>query len=193
MATPRTNYSSFLAGNPKFVAGSYESIATVSVGSGGAASISFTSIPSTYTHLQIRQISRTARSGVDVTYLKMNFNGATGTAYSYHALIGNGSTTSTDATTNDGSIPLLRSTGGNAISNNFAPMVIDIFDYANINKFKTTRTLGGAELNQASSEIVFQSGLWRSTDAITSIAFTDATNANFLQYSSFALYGIKGA
>ena len=72
-------------------------------------------------------------------------------------------------------------------------MVIDILDYANVNKYKTTRTLGGAELNQASSEIVFQSGLWRSTNAITSIGFTEATGSNFEQYTQFALYGIKGA
>ena len=50
---------SALVGNPVIMPGSYESIATVTVGSGGAASVEFTSIPSTYTHLQIRAIVRT--------------------------------------------------------------------------------------------------------------------------------------
>ena len=169
---------------------SYESIATVSLGS-SQSSIEFTSIPSTYTHLQLRGISRTDRA-VSLTYLKMQFNAAAGTAYSYHALIGNGTAASTDATSNDAWITILRSTGTSATASIFAPTVIDILDYKDTNKYKTTRALGGADLN-GSGEIVFQSGLWRSTSAITSIKFTDATGSNFVQYSSFALYGIKGA
>ena len=177
-------------GVPPAPPSSYESIATVSVGSGGAADIEFTSIPGTYTHLQIRQISRTNRA-VGLTYLKMQFNGAAGTAYSYHALIGDGSTAGADVTTNDAHISLLRSTGTSATSGIFGAMVIDILDYADVNKYKTTRTVGGADLN-GSGEIVFQSGLWRNSNAITSIKFTDATGSNFVQYTQFALYGIKG-
>ena len=166
-------------------------IQMVSVGAAGASTISFTSIPSTYKHLQIRQISRTDRA-VGITYLKMQFNSAAGTAYSYHAVIGDGSTASTDKTTNDAWISLLRSTGTSATSGIFGAMVIDILDYADVNKYKTTRTLGGADLN-GSGEIVLQSGLWRSSNAITSITFTDATGSNFVQYTQFGLYGIKGA
>jgi hypothetical protein len=180
---------SFLVGNTAFSPTSFESIQTVTL-SGSQSSIEFTSIPATYKHLQIRQISRTSRA-VSITYLKMEFNGSAGSDYSYHALIGDGSTTSTDRTTNDAFVTLLRSTGTSATSGIFGAMVIDILDYANTNKYKTTRTLGGADLN-GSGEIVFQSGLWRSTNAITSIKFTEATGANFVQYSSFALYGIKG-
>jgi hypothetical protein len=172
------------------VTGSYESIATVTVGSGGAADIEFTSIPGTYTHLQIRQISRTNRA-VGLTYLKMQFNGAAGTAYSYHAVYGTGASAGTDFTANDAHISLLRSTGTSATSGIFGAMVIDILDYADVNKYKTTRTLGGADLN-GSGEIILQSGLWRNSNAITSIKFTDATGSNFVQYTEFALYGIKG-
>ncbi len=72
--------------------GDYESIATVSVGSGGSSSISFTSIPATYTHLQVRGIVRSNRAdtGDDI---KINFNGVTTTSYSSHIVGGNGSIT----------------------------------------------------------------------------------------------------
>ena len=62
---------------------SYESIATVSVGSGGAANVEFTSIPGTYTHLQIRAIGQTAGSG---QFVKMQMNSDTTTNYNSHII-----------------------------------------------------------------------------------------------------------
>lgn len=77
---------------PIAVGGDFESIATVTVGSGGASSIEFTSIPGTYQHLQIRGIARTARTGAtpkrEAVYIQ--FNGDTGTNYAYHNLFGTG-------------------------------------------------------------------------------------------------------
>jgi hypothetical protein len=69
-------------------------------------------------------------------------------------------------------------------------MICDVLDYANTNKFKTLRSLTGNDRN-GSGSIWLDSGLWRSTSAITSIKFT--TGTAFAQYSQFALYGIKGA
>jgi hypothetical protein len=67
--------------------------------------------------------------------------------------------------------------------------VIDILDYANTNKYKTARGLGGYDTN-GGGEILFSSGNWRSTAAITSITLnTDATN--WTTATTFALYGIK--
>jgi hypothetical protein len=81
--------ASAITGN--LVTTSYESIATVTVGSGGAANVEFTSIPATYTHLQVRGIGRSleANTGVDVQYLR--FNSDTGSNYAWHQLVGNGS------------------------------------------------------------------------------------------------------
>ena len=62
ITTPRTNYSSFLAGNAAFVPGAYESIASTTVGSGGVSTITFSSIPDTYKHLQIRYTARVTGS-----------------------------------------------------------------------------------------------------------------------------------
>ena len=67
---------------------SYESIATVTVGSGGAANVEFTSIPSTYAHLQVRAIFRNANA-TDTTFMRINSD--TGSNYAWHTLRGNGS------------------------------------------------------------------------------------------------------
>ncbi len=89
LATPRTNYSSFLAGNPKFVPNSYESIATVTVSS-SVTNVEFTSISSSFKHLQIRSITRTDRSTYSSDRFNINFNSDTGSNYSYHTLDTNG-------------------------------------------------------------------------------------------------------
>ena len=86
----------------------------------------------------------------------------------------------------------------NQNSNVFAVSVIDILDYANTNKFKTVRALTGDDNNNSTNYgyISLSSSLWRSTSAITSLTFdqeSSSSTTNFVQYSSFALYGIKAA
>ena len=175
----------------------FESIATVTVGAGGAASISFTSIPADYTHLQIRGIARGTRTDYSIDQLYTRVNGDTGTNYSWHWLRGNGSSAGTDAGTNATSMNLgwFATDATASVTNAFGGTVIDILDYANTNKYKTFRVLSGNDLNGGGSPfsgtIILISGLWRSTSAITSITL-DPDNNNFAQYSHFALYGIKG-
>ena len=71
-------------------------------------------------------------------------------------------------------------------------LIFDILDYTNTNKNTTTRALTGNETNgTAGQAILFSSGNWRNTAAITSILIYPSSG-NFSQYSSFALYGIKG-
>ena len=194
LATPRTNYSSFLAGNPAVQFSSYESIATVTVGSGGAADVEFTSIPSTYTHLQIRGIARTDRTAYFLDFGKMNFNSDTGSNYTTHHLYGDGSGAFTFADVNIAYTSILRFTGvaSPTPSDTFGAFVVDILDYKDTNKFKTIRNLGGADTNGA-GELGLFSGLWRSTSAITSITIAPGGGTQFNEYTQFALYGIKGA
>jgi hypothetical protein len=166
----------------------YESIATVSVGSGGSSTISFTSIPSTYTHLQLRGIGRDDLGNS----VSMTFNSDTGTNYARHRLIGNGTTASATGTISLANIPLLANAGLPTAANIFAPFVIDILDYTNTNKYTTARVLSGVDSN-GSGGVDFTSGLWLNTNAISNITLTGASGAIFQQYSSFALYGIKGS
>jgi hypothetical protein len=71
----------------------------------------------------------------------------------------------------------------------FGAQIIDIFDYADTDKYKTQRSIGGND-NNGTGMIALMSGSWRSTSPINSITIT-ATSANFVTYSSFALYGVK--
>ena len=176
-------------GVPPIPPTSYDSIATVSVGSGGATTIDFTSISSDYKHLQIRYL---VRNQSDAYYLKMQFNGDTSSNYSWHDLNGDGSSAAASAGSSQTEIFLPR-TSTPAVSNVFTAGVIDILDYTSTSKNKTTRALGGFNSNSADSgqqKIEFMSGLWFKTpEAITSIKFF--ATGNFAQYSHFALYGIK--
>jgi hypothetical protein len=167
------------------VGGDYESIATVTVGSGGSASISFTSIPSTYQHLQIRAIN-IGNTGSTWGYFTMRLNGDSSSNYPRHQLWGNGSAANAYADTGNTSAFISVSS---LSAGNFAGSVIDILDYANTNKYKTLRGLSGVDLN-GDGAVALMSSMWQSTSAINSI--TILPNTSFAQYSSFALYGIKG-
>lgn len=190
IATPRTNYSSFLAGNPRFVDTSYESIATVIVGSGGSSTITFSSIPSTYKHLQIRIMSRDARSA-SLNNLQLQLNGDTGTNYTYHSLIADGSSLTADSGTGANGTDYIYEPSASATASIFGISIFNILDYASTTKNKSIRMIGGFDAN-GSGRLNFTSSLWVNTSAVTSLTFRNSGNNNFVEYSSFALYGIKG-
>jgi hypothetical protein len=170
--------------------GDYESIATVTVGAGGASSISFTSIPSTYQHLQVRGIARSTYASGNIDILQMQINSDTGNNYAWHWLFGDGSSAGAGAASTTSNITFRDINNANTTASTFGAAVIDILDYSNTNKYKTTRTLVGYDAN-GNGKINFDSGVWMSTSAISSFTIV-CGNANFAQYSSFALYGIKG-
>lgn len=165
------------------ITNSYESIATVTVGSGGSSSITFSSIPSTYTHLQIRGIGRDSSSNGE---WKIEFNSDTTTTNYYrHGVYGDGAGAYAFAVNNNTVAPMAY-TGETA--NSFGAYVVDVLDYANTNKYKTVRTLGGKDLNGSGQEGLY-SNLWKNTNAITDITIKIVGGSNFAQYSQFALYG----
>jgi hypothetical protein len=172
---------------------SYESIATVTVSS-SVSTISFTSIPSTFKHLQIRFLARCSRTDYTVAALFARFNSDSGSNYSGHYLGGNGSSAFAYGGANYTFAPAGLASGANVSASIFSGGVIDVLDYQNTNKYKTVRSLAGFNYNTSGSgdEVNLQSGSWRNTNAITSIDFTLETGATFSQYSQFALYGIKG-
>jgi hypothetical protein len=173
--------------------GDYESIATTTVGSGGSSTITFSSIPSTYKHLQIRAIARTDRANTyDGGYVQFNSD-TTLSNYTLHILSGTGSAATSEGYSTTGGAGLQTpTTGGNTIlANTFGPFVMDILDYANTSKYKTIRSIGGFEDN-TNARIQLLSGAWLNTAAITSITLDVINGTNYKEYSSFALYGIKG-
>jgi hypothetical protein len=171
------------------VTSSYESIATVTLGT-TASTINFSSIPSTYQHLQLRITGRGGRS-LFLDNILMSFNGdGTTSNYYNHAFYGDGATISPS---NDGSsyILMYALAGANAGSNVFGSMVTDIIDYSNTNKNKTVRYMGGID-NNGQGIIGFGSGGWFSTSAINAIQLVLSTGASFQANTQVALYGIKG-
>ena len=172
---------------------SYESIATTTVGSGGSATVTFSSIPSTYTHLQIRAIVRsTYTSSVTTGTGTIRFNSDTGNNYAWHQLRTSGASVGAAASSTTSSGVAFSDIGGTSVSSFFGAGIVDILDYANTNKYKTVRVLTGSDGNTTNDDWLYLgSSLWQSTNAITSITLTPSTN-NYAQYSHFALYGIKG-
>lgn len=178
------NIAALMGGGVTAAATDYESIQTVTVGAGGQATISFTSIPTTYSHLQLRYIA--AGTATPVVYLR--FNSDSGANYVRHRLQGNGTAAQASANTGETAVTMFGSAGLPA-STTFGAAVLDVLDSANTNKYKTVRALDGVDTNGAGT-IEFMSSLWMNTAAITAITLT-LNSGNFAQYSSFALYGIK--
>jgi hypothetical protein len=181
--------NSVITGNAVILPGDYESIATVNL-SANTSSVTFSSIPATFTHLQLRAIVRTTRTG-GPDILGVRYNNDSGNNYVQHNLYGDGSTPQTDRDTSYPQQNVHRTSSDANGASVFSGFVIDILDYANTNKNKTLRSLGGFDDN-GSGRIVLNSGLWMSTSAIASIYLFSVFSENFKQYSSFALYGIRG-
>jgi hypothetical protein len=171
------------------LATSYESIQTVTVGSGGASSVDFTSIPSTYTHLQVRFMNRSSSGSALSTFVRLNGDTSTSN-YSVHRLFGDGSSvTSQGWATGNFTAFVTGTTGGSDTANTFGVGIIDILDYKNTNKNTTIRALGGYDAN-GTGQVSVNSSAWINTTAVNAIRL-DSQNT-FVQNSVFALYGIKG-
>lgn len=168
---------------------SYESIASLS-GTGSSGTISFTSIPSTFQHLQIRGIgSSSGTGGVEAPLVRFNNDSASN--YSAHRLYGDGGSAASDAFTSQ---TWMRAGFVNDSSNAdiMGALVIDILDYTSTNKNKTMRVLSGVDRN-GSGFITLSSGLWFKTpEAINRIDLI-VNGLNWTSDTRFALYGIKGA
>jgi hypothetical protein len=178
-------------GTAAFSPTAYESIATAN-GTGSSGTITFSSIPSTYKHLQIRCI---ANNNSGAFSLRLRLNGDTGSNYAHHVLEGGGSSAYAYGAASATAILYAGSAigGGGSGSDFMATSIIDIIDYATTTKNKTVRTLNGYDTNGATDAqlIRLTSGLWMNTAAINSISIIDVS-ANFTTDSQFALYGIKG-
>jgi hypothetical protein len=175
-------YISALAGNDYYNPPMFESIATSTAT--GSTTITLSSIPSGYKHLQIRAVMRTTgTTGVN----NMQINGDTGSNYARHWLRGTGTTVTATGQASQTSIWA----GHDVSAANFvAPTIIDILDADSTSKYKTIRAFTGYEYNSTDCQILLTSGLWMSTAAVTSITFI--AGSNFASGTQIALYGIKG-
>lgn len=167
--------------------GAFDSIATVSLSGGAANTVTFSSIPSTYTHLQIRAIVRTPGNA---SFMAIGTSSGANYGAQGHLLSGgNGGSIYANSLNTTGTKGLaLDLYVGSLVANQFGVYIIDILDYANTTKYKTVRAITGYE--DASSTVNLISHHYTTFNAITSIVLTG--DGNYAQYSHFALYGIKG-
>ena len=169
------------------MANTYELISSNTVGSGGVSSVTFSSIPSTYTDLQVVAAVKTDRSAQiedDVTVKPNNVSGSANATL----LLGDGSTAASYTGTQ---IYIIAKASG-ATANTFSNCSLYIPNYAgSANKsFSADLT---AENNTTGTNMQLVAQLWSNTSAITSLVFTPRYGSNFVQYSSFYLYGIKNS
>lgn len=178
--------------------GAWTPLQVITVGPSNASSISFTNIPTTgYRSLQIRGISCGVRADYRIGEATITFNSDSTSSYSCNDIYADGSGPSATALSSRSNIRIAPGTmGGNAGGTAyFGAFILDILDYANTNKYKTLRGFSGVDLNGTyggiGGRLGITSGLWMKTEAISSIAITPTGASPFLQFSQFALYGVK--
>jgi hypothetical protein len=184
-----------VAGAGGGAAGSYELIAT-SFGNGSSANITFSSVPQTYKHLQLRMTTRNTYAAV-AEWMRMRFNNVSTSTYHVHNLWGTGSTTASNYY-NDRTFmeDFARVAANSAVSGNYSATIVDILDYASTSKNKTIRVLSGFTDGGSNNYVNLSSGFLNSTSAVTQIdifsLFSAAAIGYFDTNSRFSLYGIKG-
>jgi hypothetical protein len=168
------------------MATTYEIIASVTVGSGGAADIEFTSIPATYTDLVVLLCARMDRAAVTDS-VAIRFNDIT-VSYTQRTLTGDGSAAGSDSETNiDG-----RQGGNTATSNTFGNAIYYVPNYAGSTN-KSVSVDSVSETNATTQYMRLSAGLWSDTAAITKITLISVNAANFMEHSTAYLYGISNA
>lgn len=168
---------------------SFVHIETLTVSGSSVSTLDFTSIPSTYKHLQVRTMLRSTRN--DLTdYLGIRFNDSS-TTYTYMPSFSRGHTataqyyysTATYGYVVDGA------TAATATANTFGVAIIDIHEYRNTTVRRSFLATSGTELG-SSAGLIAQSAIhWPSATAVTKV--TLLCNAQFVAGSTASLYGIK--
>ncbi len=165
----------------------YTLISSVTVGSGGAANIEFTSIPATYTDLLVKFSARTTKTGqtYDETIISLNNSTAN---FSVTRIYGSGSVVGSAGGTTLVFIDVSNSATANTFSNN----ELYLPNYASSN-YKSYSVDNVTENNATETYSELLAGLWSNTSAITSIKFTSYYAENYMQYTTAYLYGISNA
>ena len=165
----------------------FELISTQLIAS-NTATVSFTSLPTTYKHLQLRIVARNSGAGSDSPAIR--FNSDSGANYSFHRLQGDGSSASSAGFAGQTFANLGVTPGTNSAANVYGVAIIDILDFASTTKNKTLRGLDG--MAGANNLVDLKSGAWYSTAAVTRIDITVSGGSSYVAGSRFSLYGMKG-
>lgn len=174
------------------MANTYIPIATVTVGSGGASSIAFSSIPATYTDLKVVISARTNQSAYNDNSIVL-FNSDAGANYTSRRLNAEGTTVDSSTATSQNGFYYLNFNGSSATSNTFCnnEMYIPNYTSSNQKSFSVDRAI---ENNSSTQNLLsIFAGIWTGTAAISSISIAPYYGTSFAQYSTATLYGIKNS
>lgn len=165
--------------------GNFDSIATS--GGVGTNTVTFSGIPSTYKHLQLRVFT----NNTDANSLTLRMNGDSATNYIQGQVEATGASRTSGHNQSGVITGIFLASLLNA-PNFFCPIIVDIHDYTSTSKHKTVRINAGRVTTSAGTNRVYaSSGAWLNTNAISSLNVS-VPGANFFNDSVFALYGIKG-
>jgi hypothetical protein len=190
-----TRYTDMLAGNAAFIDTAFQSIATSTVTTSGVTSVSFNSIPQTFTHLQIRASVRSNSVAAYDAFYIYNLDGSgVSSQMANHYIYATGSSVGVNAYTAQFSAQMGFVPAANTLANNFGAGIVDILDYTNTNKNKTLRALTGYDDNGntlGNPFITFASAYSAQlgTNAVTNLTFI--INNSFAIGTKFSLYGVS--
>lgn len=171
------------------MANTFVAIATVTVGSGGASNITFSSIPQTYTDLLVKISARTDRSGFTYDNIVIYPNGSSSSLSGIYLLgYGSGVVSATDT----GGLGAAGADGASATANTFSNGEIYFPNYTSSN-YKSFSTDAVLENNGTDGRQGLTASLWSNTSAITSLEIRPSSGPNFVQYTTATLYGIKNS
>lgn len=166
----------------------YKKIASVTVGSGGQAVMTFINIPSTYSDLIVFVSARDTGPGTD-TQLRVEYNGSSTAVYSDRQLAGNGSSASSYSRSSSPAMLNTSIPSSGATANTFSNTFIYIPNYTGSTN-KSASVDGVAESNATAVDMELSAWLWANTSIINQIRLTLQSGGNFVQHSTATLYGI---
>ena len=174
------------------MANTYTLIASNTLSS-SAASVTFSSIPATYTDLVLRLSVRSSTSATNAVMQMLLNNDSDPTGYySRTELRGDGAAAASSRDSNDNKMQFRFSDASNATSNTFSNIEIYIPSYL-ASQNKPLSGINAMETNATTAYLTAQAGLWRKTNAIDRIDLSWVDTNNFVSGSSFFLYGIKNS
>lgn len=155
------------------------------------STVTFSSIPGTYEHLQLRFQARDAAATTLIVPLA-TLNNDSGANYVYHRVYGTGSLASADGNTASTYIQTGAIPAANATANCVSSTIVDVLDYASPSKNSTLRIVSGVDTNNTLGRVWVASGLWLNTSTINRVDITSA-GSGFVAGSVFALYGFRSS
>jgi hypothetical protein len=173
--------------------GSFESIQTVYLASGNQTSLNFDSIPSTFTHLQLRGNLKSQRGSDYQSTIRMRFNADGGSNYIYARWQGKNGTANGFISAGSTDLYIYNMCTTETGATNMAPFVLDIYNYSSTSIYKTIQANSGVVYANTDSTACKTGGAWASTSAINAISLVTDDGSQFSRYSRIGLYGIKGA